>query len=62
MEQRVCERCGMPMVTSEEFGTNKDGSLNQDYCTYCYKDGDFTSQLTMEQFTEALISEKPNYR
>lgn len=49
MEQKICQSCGMPMITPEEFGTNNDGSLNQDYCCYCYKDGNFTSQFTMDE-------------
>ena len=49
METKFCQSCGMPMKTAEEFGTNKDGSLNTDYCTYCFKDGHFTSEMTMDE-------------
>jgi hypothetical protein len=42
MEIKICQNCGMPMKTAEEFGTNKDGSRNEDYCVYCHKDGVFT--------------------
>jgi len=31
----------MPL-TDEIYATNKDGSANEEYCIYCYKDGDFT--------------------
>ncbi|WP_456283452.1 zinc ribbon domain-containing protein [Bacillus sp. JZ34] len=31
MEHHVCQSCGMPM-TSELFGTEKDGGKNRDYC------------------------------
>ncbi|MDR1129712.1 MAG: zinc ribbon domain-containing protein [Prevotellaceae bacterium] len=41
METKICQNCGMPMKTAEEFGTNKDGSINTDYCVYCIKDGVF---------------------
>ena len=40
MEQKFCQSCGMPMTT-EIYGTNADGTLNEDYCMYCYKDGAF---------------------
>lgn len=30
-------------------GTDADGSLNDDYCVYCYKEGAFTQDMTMEQ-------------
>jgi hypothetical protein len=38
----ICQSCGMPMERDEHFGTNEDGSKNQDYCTYCYREGGFT--------------------
>ena len=49
MEQKICQSCGMPMVTPEEFGTNSDGSLNEDYCVYCLKDGKFTVEASMDE-------------
>ena len=41
MEKKICQSCGMPLVSDNELGTNKDGSLNTDYCKYCFKDGEF---------------------
>lgn len=52
MEKVFCQSCGMPMQTAEEFGTNKDGSQNQDYCSYCYKEGAFTQDMTMDEMIE----------
>ncbi len=49
METKICQSCGMPLKTAEEFGTNKDGNLNADYCAYCFKDGHFTSEMTMDE-------------
>ena len=51
MEQKFCQSCGMPM-TNETLGTNADGSRNDDYCIYCYKDGKFTQDMTMEQMID----------
>ncbi|MDR2939528.1 MAG: zinc ribbon domain-containing protein, partial [Clostridiales bacterium] len=32
MEEKYCQSCGMPMVlTNEEYGSNADGSKNEDY-------------------------------
>ena len=42
METKFCQSCGMPLQKNEEFGTNHDGSKNEEYCCYCYKDGAFT--------------------
>lgn len=51
-----CQSCGMPMQTPDQFGTNKDGSENEDYCCYCYKDGAFTQDYTMEGMIEHCIN------
>ncbi len=56
MEQKFCQSCGMPLGDNQEvFGTEKDGSLNRDYCIYCYKDGSFTGEMTMEEMIEFCI-------
>ncbi|MGM9713102.1 MAG: zinc ribbon domain-containing protein [Prevotella sp.] len=34
------------------LGTNADGSKNGEYCIYCYKDGAFTEDFTMEEMIE----------
>jgi len=44
-----CQSCGMPLAKDEDYGTNKDGSRNEDYCAYCFKDGEFTVDLTMDE-------------
>ena len=51
MKQSFCQSCGMPL-TDELLGTNTDGSKNEDYCIYCYKDGAFTSDCTMDEMIE----------
>ena len=51
MEQRFCQSCGMPL-TEEVLGTNADGSKNEDYCMYCYRDGKFLQDCTMEEMIE----------
>ena len=37
----ICQCCGMPL-DDEIIGRNKDGSLNEDYCKWCYADGTYT--------------------
>ncbi len=48
---KFCQSCGMPL-TNEILGTKADGSKNEDYCIYCYKDGAFTDNCTMEEMAE----------
>ncbi|MEE1156118.1 MAG: zinc ribbon domain-containing protein, partial [Methanobrevibacter sp.] len=47
--QKFCQSCAMPMTGSEIYGTNADGSKNEDYCIYCFKDGEFTSDMSMDE-------------
>ena len=46
----------MPMgETDEMFGTNSDGSKNDDYCKYCFDKGAFTSNTTMEEMINFCV-------
>ena len=42
----------MPITSDEQLGTNKDGSINEDYCKYCYVNGEFIDKVTMEEYIE----------
>ncbi|MBT8307482.1 MAG: zinc ribbon domain-containing protein [Maribacter sp.] len=53
----TCQSCGMPMNELSDFGTDKDDSINTEYCLYCYKKGDFTDPgITLEQKLEKNIT------
>ena len=52
MENKICQSCSMPITEEEQYGTNKDGSKNKDYCIYCFKDGEFIDNVTMEEYIE----------
>ena len=57
-EQKIvmhCQSCYMPMDMAEKFGTQSDGSKNEDYCVHCWKDGKFTYESTFEQAVEDNI-------
>lgn len=54
--QKFCQCCGMPMGDTDElYGTNADGSKNQEYCKYCFEDGKFTFHGTMEEMIEVCV-------
>ena len=40
-QKLVCQCCGMPLQ-DELIGRNQDGTLNEDYCKWCYADGTYT--------------------
>lgn len=50
--EKICQSCGMPLTSKNELGTEKNGSLNADYCKYCYKNGEFIDKVTMKQYIE----------
>jgi len=49
---QFCQSCGMPLTKDEDCGKNADGSVNYDYCQYCYKDGHFAQEMTMDEMIE----------
>ena len=51
-EMRFCQSCGMPLTPGVELGTEADGSHNPDYCSYCYKGGQFAGEMTMEEMID----------
>ena len=68
MNELYCQSCGMPLENEGVMGTNKDGGKNEDYCIYCYKDGNFTQDVTMDEMINIslnhmreLFKNDPNY-
>ena len=52
MENKIFQSCAMPITSDEQLGSNKDGSINNDYCKYCYNNGEFIDKVTMEEYIE----------
>lgn len=62
--QKFCQSCGMPMEASAElYGAEVDGSKSADYCKYCYENGKFTADCTMDEMitfcTKPMIENNP---
>jgi len=49
---QFCQSCGMPLTNDSDCGTNADGSINHDYCKYCYQEGHFLQECTMDEMIE----------
>ena len=47
-----CQSCGMALTRDGERGTEADGSRSEAYCTYCYQQGRFLQNVTMEEMAE----------
>lgn len=52
-KNKYCQSCGIPMhKVPQGAGTNADGSFNENYCSYCYQNGEFTFNGTASEFQE----------
>ena len=51
-DMKFCQSCGMPLTPGVALGTEADGSAAPDYCGYCYKEGQFTGEMTMEEMID----------
>lgn len=47
-----CQSCGMPLGKDGDCGSEKDGTISYDYCQYCYQNGAFLQDCTMEEMAE----------
>lgn len=54
----ICQCCGMPLE-DEIIGRNKDGSMNEDYCKWCYADGTYTYS-NMDDLIEICVKNMVN--
>ncbi|MDE7289174.1 MAG: helix-turn-helix domain-containing protein [Oscillospiraceae bacterium] len=54
MDEKICQSCGMKMQP-EVYGKNADGSPNSEYCKYCWVDGHFSKDETMEEMIESNL-------
>ncbi len=51
----ICQSCGMPLETPEQMGTESDGSITRKYCAYCYQNGAFTNDITLDEMIESNL-------
>lgn len=57
--QLICQCCGMPLNEDSFISREHDGSYNEDYCKWCYSDGEFAYK-SKESLIEYLVSHMPN--
>ena len=57
--KRICQCCGMPIEDDSILGREKDGTLNENYCKWCYADGTYTYG-NMEELIEVCVKHMVN--
>jgi len=50
--EKICQSCSMPLCEEKLYGTNEDGSLNDEYCIYCFKDGGYEQNIPLDEYIE----------
>jgi hypothetical protein len=49
-QNKFCQSCGMPMAKDPQHGgTNPDGTQNELFCSFCYQNGSFSFNGTVEE-------------
>ena len=53
-QNKICQSCGMPLKKDpKKGGTNADGYISEEYCSYCYENGEFINPCdSVEVFQE----------
>lgn len=57
--QLICQCCGMPLSEDSLISREPDGSYNEDYCKWCYADGEFVYK-SKESLIDFLVAHMPN--
>lgn len=57
-QKLICQCCGMPLDDSS-MSKEPDGSFNEEYCKWCYTDGDFV-YTDLDELTNFLVGHMSN--
>ena len=57
--QLICQCCGMPLEDDASVSREPDGTLNEEYCKWCYNQGQF-AYSSMEELTSFLVEHMSN--
>ncbi len=54
-----CQCCGIPLGYDFDISREPDGNFNEEYCKWCYKDGEFTYK-TMDPLLDFMVEHIDN--
>lgn len=55
----ICQCCGMPLDDDTTLSREVDGTINEEYCKWCYNDGKF-AYSSIEELTDYLAEHMSN--
>ncbi|WP_080802464.1 zinc ribbon domain-containing protein [Arabiibacter massiliensis] len=53
--QNVCQSCGMPLSDPGLLGTEADGTRSEHHCKWCYGNGAYLGECTMDEMVEICV-------
>ncbi len=56
-----CQSCGMVLIKDSDKGTESDGRKSEEYCAFCYQQGRFIQDLTIEELIEHNLQDLDNW-
>ncbi len=58
-----CESCGFNMRRNGDFGTTAEGDLTEQYCSVCYRDGEFRHPASsVDEFLSSAVEDLAAWR
>lgn len=56
--KKFCQSCGMPLSKQmKNWGSDQYGAKTDQYCQYCYQDGQFVRECNCEEM-QAIVEQK----
>ncbi len=56
-----CQSCGMVLIKDSDKGTESDGRKSDEYCAFCYQQGRFVQDFTIEELIEYNLQDLDNW-
>lgn len=61
MPEHYCQNCGMMFTAPDQHGHEADGTETEDFCRWCYDQGAYTYETTMEEMIEDCAPRMAEY-
>ena len=61
MPEHYCQSCGMMFTAPDQHGHEADGTETEDFCRWCYDQGAYTYETTMEEMIEDCAPRMAEY-
>lgn len=56
-----CQSCGMILMKDSDRGTENDGRRSVGYCAFCYQQGEFVQDISLEDMIEHNLQDSDSW-